>query len=495
MNREVRILLLEDSPADAELIKRELRRAGIEFTWLRVETKAAFTSALRDFKPDLVLSDNALPSFDALSALSIARQTHPETGFIVVSGTVGDERAVEMLKHGVTDYVLKENLNRLGPVVHRALAEMEQRQETRESDEKARAANERFRSVFEFAPSGMAVIGIDGRLLQVNDALCEVLGRTEQDLLRLTVTALTHPVDRAETSGAFESLLAGHSPARPAKVQFLHGDGHTMWVLLGVSLITDADSRPLHFVAQFLDVTAEKEAEARRGQFLSHVSHELRSPLAVVHQFASLLVDGVGGPLTPDQEEILVVLMRNVGQLRVMIDDLLEVTRADSGRLQVTCLPLALDDVLTEATAGYIWIAKNSRIGLFLEYGDLPTVLADSERIREIIANLLDNALRFTPEGGQVTVEAVPQGDFVCVTVRDTGRGIRPEHMDRIFERFFQVDQRDKESRSGLGLGLPICRELIERQGGLIWATSELGKGTAVSFTVPIVRDDATPPG
>ena len=319
-------------------------------------------------------------------------------------------------------------------------------------------------------------------------------GQTEQDLLRLTVTALTHPVDRAETSGAFESLLAGHSPARPAKVQFLHGDGHTMWVLLGVSLITDADKRPLHFVAQFLDVTAEKEAEARRGQFLSHVSHELRSPLAVVHQFASLLVDGVGGPLTPDQEEILVVLMRNVGQLRVMIDDLLEVTRADSGRLQVTCLPLALDDVLTEATAGYIWIAKNSRIGLFLEYGDLPTVLADSERIREIIANLLDNALRFTPGGGQVTVEAVPQGDFVCVTVRDTGRGIRPEHMDRIFERFFQVDQRDKESRSGLGLGLPICRELIERQGGLIWAISELGKGTAVSFTVPIVRDDATPP-
>jgi two-component system CheB/CheR fusion protein len=489
MNREVRILLLEDSPSDAELIKRELRRAGIEFNWLRVETRGAFTSALRDFMPDLVLSDNALPSFDALSALAIVRQTQPETSFIVVSGTVGEEHAVEMLKHGVTDYVLKDNLNRLGPVVRRALAETEQRREARE-------ANERFRSVFEFAPSGMAVVGLDGRLLQVNDALCALLGRTEHDLLLSTVTSLSHPVDRAETSGAFESLLAGQGPAKPTEEQFLHGDGHTMWVLLGVSLITDADKRPLHFVAQFLDITAEKEAEARRAQFLSHVSHELRSPLAVVHQFASLLVDGVGGPLTPDQEEILVVLMRNVGQLRVMIDDLLEVTRADSGRLQVTCLPLALDDVLTEATAGYIWIAKNSRIGLFLEYEDLPIVVADAQRLREIIANLLDNALRFTPEGGQVSVEAVPQGEFVCVTVRDTGRGIRPEHMDRIFERFFQVDQRDKESRSGLGLGLPICRELVERQGGLIWATSELGKGTAVSFTIPILTEqDATVAG
>ena len=489
MNREVRILLLEDSPSDAELIKRELRRAGIEFNWLRVDTRAAFTSALRDFLPDLVLSDNALPSFDALSALVIVRQTQPETGFIVVSGTVGEERAVEMLKHGVTDYVLKENLNRLGPVVRRALAETEQRRDAREADDKARAANERFRSVFEFAPSGMAIVGLDGRLLQVNDALCDLLGRTEHDLLLSTVTSLSHPADRAETSGAFESLLAGQAPAKPTEEQFLHGDGHTMWVLLGVSLITDADKNPLHFVAQFLDVTAEKEAEARRAQFLSHVSHELRSPLAVVHQFASLLVDGVGGPLTPDQEEILVVLMRNVGQLRVMIDDLLEVTRADSGRLEVTCLPLSLDDVLTEATAGYIWIAKNSRISLFLDYEDLPIVVADAQRLREVIANLLDNALRFTPEGGQVSVEAVPQGEFVCVTVRDTGRGIRPEHMDRIFERFFQVDQRDKESRSGLGLGLPICRELVERQGGLIWATSELGKGTAVSFTIPILQD------
>ena len=225
-----------------------------------------------------------------------------------------------------------------------------------------------------------------------------------------------------------------------------------------------------------------------KEQFLSHVSHELRSPLSVVHQFASLLLDGVGGDLSVDQRDFLTVLMRNVGQLRVMIDDLLQVTRADSGRLTVAPQALAIHDLLIEAVAAYRPNAERRHIRLSVATNELPTVVADAERLLEVLTNLLDNALKFTPDGGHIAVEADVQGDKVCVIVRDSGRGIRPEDEDRIFEQFFQAKQYGEESRNGLGLGLYICRDLIERQGGVIWATSNLGHGTEVAFTVPILN-------
>ena len=233
---------------------------------------------------------------------------------------------------------------------------------------------------------------------------------------------------------------------------------------------------------------ARDEQLRTRDQFLSHVSHELRSPLSVVHQFASLLIDGVGGPLTADQQDLMAVLMRNTGQLKVMIDDLLEVTRAESGRLRIECHAVELSDLLTETAAAYRPRADLRGIQLTIEFGDLPTALADAERLREVLANLLDNALKFTPDGGRITVEAAQQADTVQVTVRDTGRGIRPEDEERIFRQFVQVEHHNEVSRDGLGLGLYICRDLVERQGGVIWAASKFGSGTAVTFTVPILN-------
>ena len=257
--------------------------------------------------------------------------------------------------------------------------------------------------------------------------------------------------------------------------------------MVGVSLLTEATGEPRGFVGQFVDITAAKDAEAKRGEFLSHVSHELRSPLAVVHQFASLLIDEVGGPLSADQRDFLTVLMRNAGQLKVMIDDLLHVTRSDTGQVTVTCRAMSLDVVLTEASDAYLWDAKRRRITLTLEHGELPIVVADGDRVREVLANLLDNALKFTPDGGHVTLGATPQGESVCVSVRDTGRGLAPGDHDRIFERFFQAENNGEESRNGLGLGVSICRDLVERQGGTIWASDNPGPGTAVSFTLPIL--------
>ena len=238
---------------------------------------------------------------------------------------------------------------------------------------------------------------------------------------------------------------------------------------------------------------ARDEQLQARDRFLSHVSHELRSPLSVVYQFGSLLQDGVGGSLSADQRDFLEVLMRNVGQLKLMIDDLLAVSRVQRGRVVVESNPVAIRDLLAETVAAYRPAADRRGIQIATDAGDLPTVLGDEGRLREVLTNLVDNALKFTPGGGQITVEGVLAGDCVRVTVRDSGRGIPTDDLDRVFEQFFQVEQGDEVSRTGLGLGLFVCRDLIHRQGGLMWAESVPEHGTAICFTVPIMATGTTP--
>ncbi len=230
----------------------------------------------------------------------------------------------------------------------------------------------------------------------------------------------------------------------------------------------------------------DQQLEAK-DRFLSHVSHELRSPLSVVHQFGSLMLDGAGGTVSNEQREFLTVLMRNVGHLKVMIDELLEVSRLQRGQLPVRSHALALRGPILEAVAAQRPSAATRDIELAVEADELPTVVADRDRVCEVLANLLENAMKFTPDGGRIAVQAVAEAGHVRVTVRDTGCGIRRADRERIFEQFFQAKQSDETSRNGLGLGLFVSRDLIQRQGGAIWAEAHPGHGAVVCFTLPLL--------
>ncbi len=241
-----------------------------------------------------------------------------------------------------------------------------------------------------------------------------------------------------------------------------------------------------------LERARDDQLEAK-DRFMSHVSHELRSPLSVVYQFGSLLQDGAGGSLSMEQRDFLDVLMRNVGQLKRMIDDLLAGSRVKRGRLSVESRPVAIRDLLAETVAAYRPAAEQRGVHLAVDAAELPTVVGDEGRLREVLTDVVDNALKFTPRGGWITLEGLPAGDSVRVTVRDSGCGIPTSDLDRVFEQFFQVDQGDEASRNGLGLGLFVCRDLIQRQGGVMWAESVLGHGTAICFTVPTISTRVDP--
>jgi signal transduction histidine kinase len=227
-----------------------------------------------------------------------------------------------------------------------------------------------------------------------------------------------------------------------------------------------------------------------KDEFLSHVSHELRSPLSAIYQFATILQDRLAGELNVEQHEYLVIILRNVKQLQSMINDLVEVTRLQAGKLKIELQCTSISDAVVYAVNTLQGASTAKGITLSSELDlRLPPVCADPTRIRQILLILLDNAIKFTPASGAVRVRVRVFGEdpnLLVLEVSDSGCGISPDMTERIFERLFQTPDPASAGRKGLGLGLFICKELVTQQGGQIWVRSTLGKGSVFSVTLPV---------
>jgi PAS domain S-box-containing protein len=248
-----------------------------------------------------------------------------------------------------------------------------------------------------------------------------------------------------------------------------------------------------------------EEALQLRDNFLSHVSHELRSPLTSIYSFSSIIADGLAGATSHEQDEYLRIIQKNVKQLQSMIEDLLAVTASKTGKLSIHLQETVLSEAILDAvhTCEANATAKGIKLSCAIP-SDLPSAYADPVRLLQVLIILCDNAIKFTPSGGSVMVKARPfekAPGYLLLEVSDTGRGIQPDQLERIFEHLYQVTESSEAGRKGLGLGLHIAKELITRQSGAIWATSAQGAGSVFSFTLPVfvgqrsedaVQDDST---
>jgi len=238
-----------------------------------------------------------------------------------------------------------------------------------------------------------------------------------------------------------------------------------------------------------LEMSRRQQLEFK-NQFLSHVSHELRTPLTCIHQFVTILLDGLAGKVNPDQRDHLQTILKSVNQLGAMVRDLLEASRAESGKIRIEPRCVEIGDLIRQAVTMMQPVAREKEVGL--EVGvdaRIPFVCGDAGRILEVLINLIENGIKFTPSGGAVTVQASlvqTDPDFVYISVVDTGCGIRPEARALIFERLYQDPNAVDNSRKGLGLGLFIAKELVTLHGGRIWVASEFGHGSTFSFTLPL---------
>ncbi len=425
-------------------------------------------------------------------------------------------QALAVLAHQVTAQIqLKDRLAVLAKTVcerdeafaaARAASERAAEQERIAAAKVLDKSDTRFRLMVEGVHNhALLTIDPNGNISSWNRGGERMLGYREEDILGRSFACFFTPEDLANGLPERQIALARQNGRADDEGWRVRADGSRFWASVSKTALYYDSPEEYGFAVVIEDRTEERRIESAieetraesirlQEKLLSHVSHELRTPLTAIYFFTSNVADGLLGELLPEQRDHLKIAIENVNQLTEMVNDLLDITRAGTAKLSIEphyTKPgklIAKVGTTCQRNAADKGVALESSLDRAQEEL-LPAVWADASRVRQILTNLIDNAIKFTPHGGSVRVGAESDaGDagFVRFWVKDTGPGIRPEHRELIFERLAQVSDGNQSSRAGLGLGLYIARELVVQHGGRIWLESEFGKGSTFSFTLPV---------
>ena len=361
----------------------------------------------------------------------------------------------------------------------------------RRTEAELREAEVRFRQAFDEAPIGVALVSLDGLFLRVNRALCEISGYPAEDLVGMDFQSITHPDDLAESLDHLRALAAGEAEGIQVEKRYLSAAGDTVDALLSVSLVRDDEARPLYFVSEIMDITArraaEQSAESAKQEFFALVSHELRTPLTSMVGYLDLLLEDDED--REDGEEAANyhrVLKRNTLRLQRLVSDMLFVAQHEAGRgLSLAMQTVELESLVEQAVAAAAPRAEEAGIALEASTGPVPALDGDPERLGQALDNLISNAIKFTPAGGTIGVRLHRDDGKVHIIVTDTGVGIPPDEVERLFERFFRASNATREHIPGVGLGLHITRAIVDGHGGHIEVLSQPGQGTSFTLTLP----------
>ena len=368
-DQSTHVLLIEDNPGDADLVRLRLVDSKTKVDVNCVHRLSDGLASLHDKVPGVILLDLNLPDSQGAETFRKVLEKAPDVPVVILSGQDDEELAIKALHQGVQDYLVK---------------------------------------------GAISSSGLD--------------------------RAMRYAVER-------QALLRSLEMSRKQQLEF-------------------------------------------KNQFLSHVSHELRTPLTCIHQFVTILLDGLSGEVNPEQRDHLKTILKSVNQLGAMVRDLLEASRAESRKISIAPRCVAIGDLVRQAVAMMQPIAQEKEVGLEVGVDTrIPFIYGDPDRILQVLINLIDNGIKFTPQGGSVTVQAClarTDPDFVYLSVTDTGCGIAPEARALVFERLYQDPHAVDNNRKGLGLGLFIAKELVNLHGGRIWVASEPGSGATFSFTLPL---------
>ncbi|MBX2988486.1 MAG: response regulator [Bdellovibrionaceae bacterium] len=503
MGHRINLLMIEDQPDDADLILRAMRRAGYEVNFQRVFTAPQMSAALQERTWDLIISDHNLPGFSSFGALKVLRESGLDVPFLVVSGTIGEETAVETMKSGAQDYIMKTNLARLIPAIERELREVAERRGRREVSRNLASVEENFR-LFVESVKDYAIMMLDheGHIISWNPGAERIFGYKEEEILGRSLRIFYVGEDRDSEVPERELNIALATGRSVSERWLLRQDQTRFWGSEVLTSLRDESGRERGFVKVVRDMTARKqleneqlrareEAEAAsqaKTNFLANVSHELRTPLSAIIGFVDLL----RGPdaTSSDKVDFIETIRRNAEQLVKLIDDLLDITKVESGRLNLEKISINLMEFLHETEEVLKLRALEKDIGLhFVFRGPMPaTIISDPTRLRQILLNVIGNSIKFTQSGGVKVVihaEASETEGALVFLIRDTGIGMNEEQKTQIFQPFVQADSSMTRRFGGTGLGLILSKTLAESMGGhLRLLSSEVGRGSDFEIRV-----------
>ena len=446
-------------------------------------------------------------------------------------------KPIKNLQHGTEDIIETGNLEQR--IMIETGDEIEQLANSfnemvaglKEKEDELKRSEERYRTLFDGVPVGLYRSAPDGRILDSNLAHTEMLGYPDRESLPVNATDLY--VD-TEDRKRWQDLMERKDIVRDFEVQLRRPDGTIIWVVNHARAVRDADCRVLHLEGSLENITERKQAEEElakyrdhleelieertsdlvvakeqaesadrlKSAFLAAMSHELRTPLNSIIGFTGIILKGLVGPLNDEQAKQMGMVQKSARHLLSLITDVLDISKIEAGQIEILAKPFDMRDAIEKVVQTVTPLAQKKGLALVSKVApQVGRLTSDQRRVEQILINLVNNAVKFTPEGGKVTVFANLILDFVSrnvdysirnpqsairIRVIDTGIGIKPEDMDKLFHTFQQIDDGLSRQHEGTGLGLSICKMLTEMLGGEIGVESGWGVGSTFTFTLPL---------
>ncbi|MEQ8188018.1 MAG: response regulator [Candidatus Eremiobacterota bacterium] len=496
--KKLDVLHLEDSPVDAEVIHAVLLHDEIECNMVVVDSSDSFISALENNDFDLILADYTLPGFDGLTALQIARNMCPRTPFIIISGIIGEELAVEALKSGATDYVLKRNLSRLSPVVRRALTEVEEKKKIADLEEE----HERFVTVIEQTSEYVIITDIKGNILYVNPAFELNTGYKKEDSAGKHISIFkSNELDDIFYENVYDTIKGGN--VWSGHITAIKKDG-TSYISSGsINPVRNKNGEIINYVFIFRDVTKEivVEEQSRQSQKLEAIgimaggiAHDFNNILAAIMGYSELLESYI---FDSRSKGFLGQVLKSCNRAKDLIKQILTFCRQGEEERK----PLHIAPVIKEIMK-FIRSSLPATIEINESIVTRGAILADPTRIHQVVMNLCTNsAYAMREKGGILTIRLsevdfdgesvkefleLKEGKYIRLTVSDTGHGMDKKTVERIFEPFYTT----KPKGEGTGLGLSVVHGIVKSYGGTSTVRSEPEKGSTFDLFFPCVEVD-----
>jgi PAS domain S-box-containing protein len=510
------LLILEDDPLDAELAVATIEQAGYACRWERVASEAAFRTlmgAQAQLPYDVVLVDYNLPSFDGLHALRLLRAREAELPCIMISGVLGEEIAIESLKAGATDYVLKSHMTRLPAVLARALREHDELCQRRRAESALSHAEARYSDLFENANDIIYTLDIAGVFTSVNAAGERLFGYTRDELLRMNIRRFLTPESDVRAQTYLARKLAGPAEITTYVVEIVRPDGARLPLEVSTRLLY-RDGQPYEVQGIARDISERRQAEAERrrleeqllqaqkmesiGTLAGGIAHDFNNLLTAILGNTHLALDGLA--LGDPSHALLAEIEQAAKRAAALTNQLLAFSRRQRLERQVIDLNATMSEILNMLRR---IIGEDVEIQLDLA-PESPAVFADPAQIQQVVMNLAVNARDAMPNGGQLRIATrtvqlsaaesqtypwAQSGPYAQIVVSDEGVGIDEATQQRIFEPFFTT----KEQGKGTGLGLAVVDGIVKQHDGFIQLTSQVGRGATFTIALPATTAPAPP--